>query len=139
MEYPHHTPSSRKNKHLELWERGQIKLLHDQGHTAYAIAKILGRAQNTIRNELARGTVIQVKGRKRVKVYFPDSGQMAYERNRKNCCPRYKLLSCERFMNYAVNQVQHKKHSLDAIVGEAREKKFFVMMRWYAPRLCTTT
>jgi len=81
MEYPHDTPLTRKNKHLSPYERGQIKLLYDQGRTAYAIAKIPGRAQNTIRNELARGTVEQIKD---------------------------------------------KKHSLDAVVGQAKTKKLFL-------------
>ena len=51
------TTLSRKNKHLSSFERGQIALLHNQGASAYAIAKKLGRAQSTIINELKRGTV----------------------------------------------------------------------------------
>lgn len=135
MEYPHHTPSSRKNKHLSPYERGQIKLLHEQGHTAYAIGKELNRASNTIRNELARGTVSQIKVGKTVKVYLPDAGQMAYERNRANCRPKCKLLECEKFIDHVVHCVQHKKHSLDSIVGEARLHSLFNK----ADMVCTKT
>ncbi|QRN85482.1 IS30 family transposase [Clostridia bacterium] len=120
MEYPHNTPSTRKNKHLSSYERGQIKLLSDQGQTPYAIGKILGRASNTIRNELERGTVCQIKQKKTIMVYLPDAGQMAYERNRKFCCPRFKMLECSEFIDHAIHLVRDNKYSLDAIVGAAR-------------------
>lgn len=61
MEYNNTTTNSRKNKHLKDFERGQIELLHNKGYSAYKIAKELGRASNTIRNELKRGTVSQIK------------------------------------------------------------------------------
>ncbi|MFN2341704.1 MAG: helix-turn-helix domain-containing protein, partial [Halanaerobium sp.] len=64
MDYLNDTPNSRKNKHLNAFERGQIKLLHSEGMSPYAIGKRLGRASNTIRNELKRGTVSQIKGNK---------------------------------------------------------------------------
>ena len=46
---------SRKGKHLSFEERRQIALLVQEGYSAYKIAKLLGRASNTIRNELKRG------------------------------------------------------------------------------------
>lgn len=61
MDYSHHTPESRKNKHLSDYERGQVKLLVDEGYSPYYIAKKLKRATNTIRNEIKRGTVPQIK------------------------------------------------------------------------------
>ena len=76
---------SRKNKHLNDFERGQIQLLHNKGYSAYRIAKELRRASNTIRNELKRGTVTQIKGIHDVQVYYPDTGKLVYEKNRKNC------------------------------------------------------
>lgn len=92
MAYLNDTPKPRKNKHLKSYERGQIQLLHSEGMSAYAIAKRLGRASNTIRNELKRGTVSQIKGNKTVEVYFPDVGQSVYESNRKKCGAKFKLL-----------------------------------------------
>jgi IS30 family transposase len=44
MEYPHHIPSSQKNKHLNQNERGQIKLFSDEGLNPYTIGKRLNRA-----------------------------------------------------------------------------------------------
>ena len=57
MEHYNHTMDSRKNKHLNAFERGQIQLLREDGLSIYAIAKRLGRAYNTIRNEIRHGTV----------------------------------------------------------------------------------
>jgi len=117
MDYSNDTPLSRKNKHLNAFERGQIQLLNTQGLTPYAIAKYLGRASNTIRNELKRGTVPQIKANKTLMVYFPDTGQRVYEANRKNCGTKFKLLECEAFINHATELFFNKNQSLDSICG----------------------
>lgn len=115
------TPISRKNKHLNAYERGQIALLHSQGKTPYMIAKLLKRASNTIRNELKRGTVPQIKGNKTVMIYFPEAGQASYDRNRKSCGAKYKLLKCEHFIKRVTEDFFEKEHSLDAIHGRLKE------------------
>ena len=74
MDYSQHTLESRKNKHLNEYERGKIELLHTQGLTPYAIGKILNRASNTIRNELRRGTVPQIRTKKEIIVYISNAG-----------------------------------------------------------------
>ena len=125
MEYYNDTPKSRKNKHLNSYERGQIALLHSEGMSAYAIGKRLGRAANTIRNELKRGTVSQIKGNKTVMVYYPDTGQRVYENNRKNCGAKSKLLQCEEFIEYATELFYEKGHSLDSICGAALKHNKF--------------
>jgi IS30 family transposase len=79
MEHYNHTMDSRKNKHLNAFERGQIQLLLENGLSVYAIAKRLGRAYNTVRNEIRRGTVPQIKGKKKVDIYYPDTAQSRYE------------------------------------------------------------
>lgn len=119
MDYLNDTLKSRKNKHLNAYERGQIQLLHSQGLSAYAIAKKLGRASNTIRNELKRGTVPQVKGNKTVEIYFPDTGQRIYERNRKNCGSKFKLLQCQEFIDYVTELFYKEEKSIDSICGAA--------------------
>ena len=120
MDYSNDTLKSQKNKHLNAYERGQIALLYSEGLSAYAIAKRLNRASNTIRNELKRGTVSQIKGNKTVNIYFPDTAQRVYENNRKNCGPKFKLLECETFINYVIEQFYDKEHSLDSICGAAK-------------------
>ena len=95
-----HTLTSQKNKHLSAYERGQIQFLHSKGLSPYAIGKQLGRASNTIRNELKRGTVSQIKGKSTVLTYFPDTGEAVYKQNRLNCGPKFKLFQCEAFIQH---------------------------------------
>lgn len=80
MNYSNYTPVTRKNKHLNAYERDQIQLLTSEGLTPYAIGKRLGRASNTIRNELRRGTVPQIKGHKEVLIYYPETDQLSMKR-----------------------------------------------------------
>lgn len=135
MDYLNDTPSSRKNKHLNAYERGQIKLLHDDGLTPYAIGKRLNRASNTIRNELKRGTVPQIKANKTIMIYYPDTGQTVYANNRKNCGTKFKLLECEAFIDYVTTLFFEKDHSLDSIRGVACRLKQFSKSKM----VCTKT
>ena len=125
MEQYNHTTDSRKNKHLNVFERGQIQLLLEDGLSAYAISKRLGRAYNTIRNEIRRGTVSQIKGKKKVDIYYPDTAQIRYEEARRNCGNKYKLLACEAFICYVEDLFYRKDFSLDAIVGAVKLKGEF--------------
>jgi IS30 family transposase len=63
MDCLHHTPISLKHKHLNAHERGVIAYLSNSRLSPYVIAKELGRLPNTIRNELRRGTVMQIKSK----------------------------------------------------------------------------
>jgi IS30 family transposase len=119
------TSIQRKNKHLNAFERGQIQLLNDEGLTPYAIGKRLRRASNTIRNELNRGTVLQIKANKTVNIYYPDTGQAIYERNRANCGPKFKFLSCSSFISFAEKKFYENTHSIDSICGVARLRELF--------------
>ncbi|RLK62467.1 IS30 family transposase [Atopobacter sp. AH10] len=125
MEYNNTTTISRKNKHLSDFERGQIELLHNKGYSAYKIAKELGRASNTIRNELKRGTVSQIKNEKIVQVYYPDTGKAVYEKNRKNSKKSYKALECGHFLEFVYEKFINEKWSLDACCGYAKKHNLF--------------
>lgn len=85
MDYPNHTTNPRKHKHLNFEERLTIQLLLKDGYSPYKIAKELGRAPNTIRNEIARGTVTQIIQGRKVELYLADSGEHIYLQNRKYC------------------------------------------------------
>ncbi|MGF0096526.1 IS30 family transposase [Peptoniphilus sp. SGI.035] len=119
MEYNNNTTNSRKNKHLSDFERGQIELLHNKGYSAYRIAKELGRASNTIRYELKRGTVFQIKNERIVQVYYPDTGKTAYDINRKNSKKSYKALECSTLLDFVYDKFINEKWSLDACCGYA--------------------
>jgi len=125
MDYYNDTPSSRKNKHLNDYERGKIELLHAQGLSPYAIGKRIGRASNTIRNELTRGTVTQVKADRTCEIYYPDAGRRVYESNRKKSGCKFKYLQCQDFISYATDLFLAKNHSLDSICGAAKKNNVF--------------
>lgn len=129
------TPVDRKNKHLSAFERGEIASLLKEGYSAYAIAKKLRRAYNTVRAELDRGTVTQIKNDQEVKIYYPDTGQLTYERNRENSTKQYKLLQVRAFIKHVVRQFKKNKHSIDAIVGQARKLGLFAP----SEMVCTKT
>jgi IS30 family transposase len=135
MDYLDDTPLSRKNKHLSAFERGQIQLLNSEGLSPYSIGNRLGRASNTIRNELKRGTVPQIKGNKVINIYYPDTGQLVYEANRKNCGTKFKFLQCEDFIKHVTELFFNKSQSLDAVCGAARRHKSFPQ----AQMVCTKT
>lgn len=135
MDYPHHTPESRKNKHLNDYERGQISLLTEDGRTPYYISKRLHRSSNTIRNELKRGTVAQIRNGKKIMVYLPDAGKAIYEKHRLNSRKPYKYLECSDFIQHVDLKLKTAKHSVDAICGRAKLEKAFDPNK----RVCTKT
>jgi len=125
MDTINNIPICRENKHSNAYERGQIAALYNEGFSPYAIAKRLRRASNTICNELKRGTVTQIKKDREVKIYYPNTGQLVYENNRKNCGKKYRLLEWESFILYVIDEFKEKNLSLDAIVGRALKTKIY--------------
>lgn len=125
MDYPNHTTNSRKHKHLNYQERVIIQVRLNDGYSPYKIAKELGRASNTIRNEIVRGTVSQIKQGKLVKVYLADAGDSIYKKNRENCCPKYKRLKCIAFINFVCTQMKQSNWSVDACFGYALSNNLF--------------
>lgn len=125
MEYSNDTPICRRNKHLNQFERSKIEILTSLGYSPYAIAKMIKRAPNTVRNELKRGTVPQVKVGKVTSAYFAETGQSIYAKNRKNCGSKYKLLKCERFIEHVYKLFYENKHSFDSITGSCRISESF--------------
>nr|WP_235888820.1 helix-turn-helix domain-containing protein [Ruoffia tabacinasalis] len=57
------TPSN-KGKHLSYEERCQISILLQEDYSNRKIAKTLGRAPQTINNEIKRGTIRQIRRQK---------------------------------------------------------------------------
>lgn len=119
------TPITRKNKHLNAFERGQIELLQKDGLSPYAIAKKIGRSPNTIRNELKRGTVVQIRGIYEKHIYFPETGEAVYMKNRKMCGKKFRILECSDFIEYVEKKFTQEHHSLDSIVGAALVEGIF--------------
>lgn len=136
MAHPENTIQNRKNKHLSSFERGQIAAFNKAGHTNRDIARRLGRAHQTISNELKRGTSTQLRtGRKPYTTYIPELGQAVYERNRINCGAKSKLLTAIEFVDFACDQITNCGWSPDAVVGFANQQP-----DWKdKPMVCTKT
>ncbi len=117
-----------KHKHLTDFERGMIKVLHEQGYSPYAIGKELGRASNTIRNELKRGIVHQYDSRrnKDLYIYFPEAGYARYKKNRCKSVHHYKKdsnIKVQEFIGKVEDIVLNKGYSLDSALHLVLQKE----------------
>ena len=124
MDYPINTTNPRRHKHLNFEERMTIQIRLKDNFSPYKIAKELGRASNTIRNEIARCTVTQIKQGRKVQLYLADAGERIYLQHR-TCCPKFKRLSCNDFVSYVCTTMKLNKWSIDACVGYAILNQLF--------------
>ena len=76
MDIQNYTTEHRKGQHLLAEERHEIEVRLKDGWSPYRIAKHLGRAYNTIKNEIARGTVYLYNGK--VARYKAKAGEQQY-------------------------------------------------------------
>ena len=128
------TTEGKKGKHLSFEERVIIQIRLKDKCSPNKIAAELGRAPNTIRNEIKRGTVILYNGN--VSRYKATAGQEAYVQNRQNCCRHYELLEISEFVSFVEEQVRGENHwSLDACVGYAMKNNLFARNQM----VCTRT
>ena len=125
---------SRKDKHLSLEERVVIQEKHRDGWSNREIAGYLGRAPQTINNEIKRGTTTQRrKQTQNGKVYqyestayFADKGQTSYESNRLNCGRPFKFNQCAEFITFSDAKMQGRKPwSPEATIMYARHHNLF--------------
>ena len=71
-------------KHLTIHSRRLIERWKNEGKSNREIASLLGKAPQTIHNEIKRGTVLQCLGKGRFKkIYSATYAHMVYETNRK--------------------------------------------------------
>ena len=108
----------RKGQHLLAEERHEIEVRLKDGWSIYRIARHLGRAYNTIKNEIARGTVYLYNGK--VARYKAKAGEQQYKENRRNSRRQYKRLEVSSFIKYVEDRCKDD-WSLDVCVGEALE------------------
>lgn len=122
MDIQNYTTEHRKGQHLLAEERHEIEVRLKDGWSPYRIAKHLGRAYNTIKKEIARGTVYLYKGK--VGRYKAKAGEEQYKENRRNSRRQYKRLQVAAFIDY-VEYWFSKGWSLDASAGKALESGKF--------------
>ena len=80
MDTKDYSTEHRKWQHLFSEERHEIEVRLKDGWSIYRIAKHLGRPYNTIKNEVARGSVKLYRGK--VVRYKADVGEKTYTENR---------------------------------------------------------
>ena len=107
----------RKGAHLTFEERVIIQTRLRDKHSLRSIAREIGCAVNTVRNEIQRGKVLLYNGS--IVRYRAADGQAAYEAKRENCGRKYAALSTGAFLDYVQDAVKKKNWSLDACVGRA--------------------
>ena len=106
----------RKGQHLLAEERHEIEVRRKDGWSIYRIAKHLGRPYNTIKNEIARGTVYLYNGK--IARYKAKVGEEKYQENRRNSRRQYRRLEVSDFIKYVEGQFA-EGWSLDVCVGTA--------------------
>lgn len=125
MDQSNNTTRHQKWKHLKYEERVIIQIRIKDGWKANQIAKEIGCAPNTVRNEMRRGAVTLYHGK--VQRYKAKAGQEKYEENRQASVKPYKYLECTGFLKYVSTQFHSKERqwSLDACVGRATYENLF--------------
>lgn len=105
MDQNNYTTEHRKGQHLTSEERHLIEVRYNTDHwTIYRIAKELGRAYNTVKNEINRGTVLLYNGK--VKRYKADVGHAVYLEHRQECRRKLRCIEVSMFLQYVV---MHKR------------------------------
>ena len=94
MLYAHSSTKRRTFKHLNAYQRGQIEAMLRLGVPKVKIAKDLGIARSTLYAEIKRGTARQMRSDwTYYDQHFAETGQIVYERNRKNAVKPSKLIA----------------------------------------------
>ena len=124
-----------RNKHLTICERTLIQLRLKDGHTVYSIAKEIGCAYNTVKNEIRRGSKQIYRSRRLC--YRADFGQKKYEANRIRCHRTGKFRECAQFIKHVEKNFSSplKKWSVDATSGRLRAERIFTQKN----SVCTKT
>ena len=124
MDHLHYTANEhRKGQHLTFKCRVLIQTRLKDGWSPNRIAKEIGCAPNTVRNEIKRGTVSLYKGN--ILRYKATAGQDAYERNRQSCCRHYDFFEKSNFISFVEQKFFEEGWSLDACVGRALKNELF--------------
>jgi len=138
---------SLKRKHLTEAERKTIERMLRAGANKGEIAKALFRHKSTIKREIKRGSVSQLKRNpyagKNPKypkfiermVYFYDVGQRIYLKHRDNCGNKNKVVACTQMVSYIENKILGpERWSVDAAIGYAKVNNLFP-----GQQMCTKT
>ncbi len=108
-------------KHLSLYERCQIELFSKNGESPNFIANKLGRNYSTIYRELARNQVKQTDYKNQYYyTYYAETAHIIYQKRRKNCGAKFKLLKDPKLINYIEKKILKDKWSPDCTIGRIK-------------------
>ncbi len=103
-----------KGKYLTIPDRRYIEQWNKEGKSNREIARLLGRAPQTINNEIKRGQVLQQVRKGLFKyVYSADVAQANYEKNRKRSV---KKLILTKKIKDKILHYHHQKYSPEMMV-----------------------
>ncbi|HGO1473553.1 TPA: IS30 family transposase, partial [Staphylococcus aureus] len=133
MTHTYFNTTKRKGTHLSYEERVQIETLRNLGFSNRAIARELGRAPQTINNEIHRGTTRQIKRQKQqhkvyeyeTQIYFSSLGQQRYHENRQQCGAQPLWKKNPSFIPWADRLMKKKRWSPEAVVAYAHKQQRF--------------
>jgi IS30 family transposase len=124
MDHLHSTTTEhRKGQHLSFEHRVLIQTRLKDGWSPNRIAKEIGCASNTVRNEIKRGTVALYGGN--ILRYKATAGQAIYKKNRQVSCRHYDFLEKVDFISFVEKKFFEEVWSLDACVGYALKEGLF--------------
>ena len=139
MLYAHSTTKRRTFKHLNAYQRGQIEAMLRLGIPKVKIAKDLGIVRSTLYAEIKRGTERQMRSDQTYyDRYFAETGQIVYERNRKNSVKHSKFNAAQDFIRYVEDRILKDKHTPDAICGRAKRMHLFTVQVCTRPSTTTS-
>lgn len=133
MTHTYFNMTNHKGTHLSYEERVQIETLRNLGFSNRAIARELGRAPQTINNEIHRGTTRQINRQKQqhkvyeyeTQVYFSSLGQQRYRKNRQQCGAKPLWKKNPSFIPWADHLMKKKRWSPEAVVAYAYKEQCF--------------
>ncbi len=134
MDHLHSTTTEhRKRQHLSFEHRVLIQVRLKDGWSPNTIAKEIGCAPDTVRNEIKHGKVALYKGN--ILRYKATTGQATYEQNRQVGCRHYDFLEKVAFISFVEKKFFEDGWSLDACVGYALKEGLFTRGQF----VCTKT
>src|SRR5699024_2604561 len=134
MTQVNHNTNSRSGKHLTYEERIKIEAYKDLNYSNRKIARILGRAPQTINNAVNNGTVRTIKQRQKhgdteyeydQYSYSADADHQNSLNNPLICRRRPTWLDDDSSINWDVDMMLDEGLSPDLVVGHAKEYMFF--------------
>lgn len=99
--------------HLSAAERGKIELLHEQGQSALAIGRVIGRHRTTVSREIARNRTR--------KGYKAETAQACYVERRRVCRPRLRLAYTP-LREFVVEKIAEEEWTPELVAGRLRSE-----------------